>query len=319
MNTQAVKSTRSIQYPWGATCPVHWPKAYAVVALKAWNQHFSNQLIQQLARYCPNIELMESGELLLDLTAQQRHYNSPVHMLKQMIAQLPSKGEIKVGLAGDALAAFLAVRQDKATTLRIVPAWDAQRVLSNMPLSVLDTLVSGVSGFLAQYGLRKISDIQSVPSAYLTNRFGEMGKALVLLAQGKSVPRTLWDKQPPVELSIGQAASKAKQLDIQALLIYRDKLNQQLSKRHYIAGQMMVELHTQQGQVQQWLESDHQSADWSAKLEKRKAKLIGGVVCYRLVAREICAQRIQGELFADVSPWHGQTSNIFNPTYRALA
>jgi|GEM_PF-4743079 len=303
MNTQTVKSTRSIQYPWGATCPVHWPKAYAVVALKAWNQHFSTQLIQQLARYCPNIELMESGELLLDLTAQQRHYNSPVHMLKQMLAALPNSDEIKVGLAGDALAAFLAVRQDTPKVLRIVPAWDALRVLSRMSLSSLDYLVSGVSSFLAQYGLRTIGDIQSVPSTYLTNRFGEMGKALVLLAQGKNVPRILWDKQPPVELSIGQAASKAKSLDIQALLLYRDKLTQQLSKRHYVAGQMMVELHTQEGQVQQWLEGDHQSVDWHAKLEKRKAKLIGGVVCYRLVAREICAERIQGELFADVSPW----------------
>lgn len=318
MNTPAIQS-RSIQYPWGATCPVHWPKAYAVIALKAWNQHFSTQLIQALARYCPNIELMESGELLLDLTAQQRHYNSPVHMLKKMMDQLPNKDEIKVGLAGDALAAFLAVRQDTSKVLRIVPAWDAQRVLSSMPLTVLDNLVSGVSGFLAQYGLRKISDIQSVPSTYLTNRFGEMGKALVLLAQGKSVPRTLWDKQPPVELSIGQAASKAKQLDIQALLMYRDKLNQQLSKRHYVAGQMMVELHTQEGQVQQWLENDHQSADWPAKLEKRKAKLIGGVVCYRLVAREVCAQRIQGELFADVSPWHSQASNTSSQSYQALA
>lgn len=310
MNTQTIKSTqfpalksRAIQYPWGATCPVHWPKAYAVVALNAWNQHFSNQLVQHLARYCPNIELMESGELLLDLTAQQRHYNSPVHMLTQMLAQLPNSDEIKVGLAGDALAAFLAVRQDTDKVLRIVPAWDALRVLSSMPLTTLDYLVSGVSSFLAQYGLRTVGEIQSVPSSYLTNRFGEMGKALVLLAQGKAVPRSLWDKQPPVEVSIGQAASKAKSLDIKALLMYRDKLTQQLSKRHYVAGQMMVELHMQEGQVQQWLEDDHLSVDWHTKLEKRGAKLIGGVVCYRLVAREICAERIQGELFADVSPW----------------
>lgn len=316
MNKISVKS-RAVQYPWGATCPVHWPKAYAVIALQAWNQHFSNQIIQYLARYCPNIELMETGELLLDLTAQQKFYNSPVQMMQQLIQGLPNNmsKEVKVGLAGDALAAFLAVRQSGGDALRIVPAWDAERVLSDMPLTTLDYLVSGVSEFLIKYGLRKISDIRTVPSSYLTNRFGEMGKALVLLAQGKPVPRHLWDKQPPVELSIGQSACKAKSLDVKALLLYRDKLNQQLAKRHYEAGQMMVELHSSEGDVQHWLDTEHWSTDWQSKLEKRKANLIGGVVCYRLVAREIRTQRIQGELFADVSPWQQKDDMDAPATY----
>lgn len=297
---------RPIQYPWGATCPVYWPKAYAVLALQAWDQHFSNQIIQHLARFCPNIELMESGELLLDLTAQQRRYNSPVQMMQQLMAGLPAdiQAQLKVGLAGDALAAFLAVRLQQSSPLRIVPAWDALRVLSALPLQTLDYLVSGVSEFLAQYGLRTIGDIAKVPATYLTNRFGEMGKALVLLSQGKAVPRTLWDKQPPVELSIGHSARKAKEIDVNALLLYRDKLNQQLNRRRLEAGQMMVELHNESGHIEHWLEGERSDDDWSNRLKKRASnRLIGGVVCYRLVAREIRPQRIQGELFADITPW----------------
>lgn len=292
---------RSVQYPWGATCPVYWPKAYAVLKLQGWNTHFTTEAVQQLARSCPDIELLESGELLLNITHQQRAYNSPVHMLHQLIASLSSllNSHLKVGLAGDALAAFLAVRQlsahrlDETPSIAIVPAWDAQRVLQAMPLAALDGLLSGAADYLQQYGLQTVADVQAVPSAYLSNRYGDMGRAIVLLSQGKAVPRHLWDAQPPVEFSTGSIAPHGKLLNHKTLGDMHERLQQQLAKRAYEAGQVVLELHSLNGGVRR---HDVTGDLISKSVEEAESNI---VLC-RLIAREISPQRVQGELFADI-------------------
>ena len=301
MSVRRTVQQRTVQYPWGATCPVYWPKAYAVLRLKGWDTHFTPNLISQLGRYCPNIELMETGELLLDITLQQRDYNSPVQMMRQILDGLGEslRHNLAIGLAGDALAAFLTVRQQQASLLNIVPAWDADRVLSRMPLQSLDTILSGVSGFLAQYELKSVADVQQLPSSYLTHRFGDMGKAIVLLSQNKTIPRSLWDTKPPVELGAGLVWNRAKPMDIAQLTQQKQRLEQKLAKRHYEAGQLIVEFYSADQSTEKLLLAHFDESNWQNSIQPFLREHRQAFCGFRLVAREIQAQRVQGELFAE--------------------
>lgn len=288
------KVQRPVQYPWGSTCPLNWPKAYAVVVATGWNSRLDETALDVMATICPEIELLESGEVLLNLSRQQRRFGSPVRLVEELKQALEQQGTEKfsIGLAFDPLAALLAARVKRDKVIRIIPAWDAERVMASFPVEELDALLTGVSSYLAQYGYRQLGDLQAMPGQYLTGRYGEMGRALLLLAKGKAVPRHLWHKQIPVLLGDGGLlpdSNAAAWPDIARK--YQERLESQLDRLGYCGNEWELSIKTPKMERFCLVPQVEQLELYA---QERK-------VLVRWLVRRIQPVRVQGELFGEAA------------------
>ncbi|MGM0564505.1 MAG: hypothetical protein ACQES2_09250 [Pseudomonadota bacterium] len=204
---QSNQQQRPVQYPWGTQCPLRWPKVFLVARVPD-----STRALEAVSPVFPNYEILASGEILFDLTRQQRAFRSPVQMGHALMTHLRESFPgadgmtLSAGLAADAFTGLYAARlcQDD---LQLVPAWDARRVLSSAPVEHLDGLITGVSTLLREMGYRQLGDLSRQREPVLTQRYGELGRAVHLLAKGQSVPRQYWYLSPPRLLAVAGRVS----------------------------------------------------------------------------------------------------------------
>lgn len=173
--------------PWAAaqaarpgTCHVHArPAHYAAVA---------EALLAALAEVSPEAALAGHGEVLLDLTGYQAYYRHDPLRIGQLLQEraLAACGlTVAVGIGGDPTTARWAARQAGPDCPAIVSPDQAAARLAPVTLSELCGAGPGIVSFLAAHGVATCGDLHRVPVGLLTARFGNLGRRLWLMAQGR--------------------------------------------------------------------------------------------------------------------------------------
>lgn len=157
-------------------CPSN-PKRYAAV---------STQIMDLLYQKVPDMEIFSIDEAFLDVTAYQTLYGSPPtigRMLQQAIFDqtgIPSS----VGVSGDKTTAKFAAKLQKPNGFSVIYPWEAKHRLSTVPVTELCGIGSGISRFLARYGIVYCGDMQKMPIGVIAKRFGNLGRRLWYMCQG---------------------------------------------------------------------------------------------------------------------------------------
>ncbi|WOG29441.1 DNA polymerase IV [Endozoicomonas sp. 8E] len=164
----------------------------------------SSSIMAALESITPEIEVFSVDEAFLDLTGCQSLYDCPVAEIGRRIKACVFEASgllCSVGISGDKSTAKWAAKQQKPDGLTIVHPYQARETLSNVLVTDLCGVGSGIGRYLAQYGVHRCGDMQKVPISVLGNRFGNLGKRIWLMAQGMD-PEPL-HKEVGVPQSIG--------------------------------------------------------------------------------------------------------------------
>ena len=148
----------------------------------------SRAIMQSLEVITPDLEIFSVDEAFLDLSHCQRlyHYN-PWHigkLIKQVVFDC-SGLLCSVGLSGERTTAKWAAKQMKPNGLTVIRPELAGQALADLAVTDLCGINKGIGRFLAQYGVYRCADMQKIPISVLGQRFGNPGRRIWLMAQGK--------------------------------------------------------------------------------------------------------------------------------------
>lgn len=159
----------------------------------------STVIMKSLQSITPDIEVYSVDEAFLDLTHCQGLYDGPEHigrLIKNAISNASGLTS-SVGVSGDKTTAKFAAKLNKPDGLTLIAPWDAEARLADELVTELSGVSTGIGGFLAKYGVYKCGDMKKLPIGILAQRFGNPGRRIWLMAQGKDPePITTTVKDP---------------------------------------------------------------------------------------------------------------------------
>lgn len=148
----------------------------------------SRCIMAALEAITPDIEIFSVDEAFLDLTRCQRYWQATPRTLGRRIKQAVFEASgllCSVGISGDKTTAKWAAKQEKPDGLTVVAPWEAERRLAPESVTELCGISSGISRFLAAYGVVICGDMKTLPISVLGRRFGNPGRRIWLMAQGR--------------------------------------------------------------------------------------------------------------------------------------
>ncbi len=199
------------------------PKVYAAV---------STRIMLVLQDISPDIEVFSVDEAFLDVTHCQRLHGTPAYMARMMKRKIFAISGLlsSAGVAGDKTTAKFAAKLQKPDGLTIIPPWEARQRLANEPVTALCGIADGIGNFLAQYGAYRCGDVGELPIGILARRFGNLGRRIWLMCQGKD-PDTIHTRVPPPKSMGHGKVVPPNTRDNEVLLTYFRHMSEKLASR----------------------------------------------------------------------------------------
>lgn len=175
------------------------PERYAEVSTK---------IMRALGDVTPTLEVFSVDEAFLDLTRCQSLYArmSPTALgrwIKEVVFEA-SGLNCSVGLSGDKTTAKWAAKLIKPNGLTVVPPWESEARLAPVPVTDLCGVKAGVGGFLAQRGVAYCGEMKRMPISVLAQRYGNPGRRVWLMAQGKDPEPVITTVKDPKTIGHGK-------------------------------------------------------------------------------------------------------------------
>jgi DNA polymerase-4 len=173
------------------------PEVYAKV---------SASIMESLEAITPDIQIFSVDEAFLDVTHCQRLHGTPLHMAR-MAKDIIFKHTgllSSVGVSGDKTTAKYAAKLQKPDGLVVIPPWEAEERLASVPVTELCGVAEGIGSFLASHGVTRCGDMKRLPVSVLGKRFGNLGRRIWLMAQGKDPEPVHPDNSAPKSLGHGK-------------------------------------------------------------------------------------------------------------------
>jgi len=153
----------------------------------------SRAIMSSLEKITPDLEIFSVDEAFLDLSHCQRLYQHDPWRIGRLIKQTVFENSgllCSVGISGDRTTAKWAAKQQKPNGLTVIKPHLAGQAIANIPITDLCGVNKGIGRFLAQFGVYLCADMVKIPISVLGQRFGNPGKRIWLMAQGKD-PQTI--------------------------------------------------------------------------------------------------------------------------------
>ena len=106
----------------------------------------SSQLMHGLQKFTPDMEIFSVDEAFLDFTRCKRVYPDPVALapqIQQHVLQTTGAG-CSIGVSGDKTTAKYAAKLKKPHGITIIPPWEAEERLKNVPVTELCGIAKGI-------------------------------------------------------------------------------------------------------------------------------------------------------------------------------
>lgn len=231
-----------------ALCPglVRRPSRPAVYAA------VSTAIMAVLGRFTPDIEVFSVDEAFLDVSACQRLLGPPEAIARQVrdAVRRVSGLSCSVGVAGDKTCAKYAAGLHKPGGIGVIPPWEAADRLRDVPVEALCGIAGGIRAFLAERGVRVCGDMARLPISVLGRRFGDIGRRIWLIAQGRDPAKVVPTSRAAKSLGHGKVLPPGTRdtLVLRAYLaMLCDRLAGRLRAHRLVACVLQVSLLTGHG------------------------------------------------------------------------
>ena len=182
-------------------CPAH-PQRYAAI---------STDIMNALQDITPDIEIFSVDEAFLDVTHCQRLLGTPpriARLAKQKV--FDASGILcSIGISGDKTTAKFAAKLNKPDGLTVIPPWEAEERLRDVPVTELCGIARGIGGFLAEHGVHTCGDVKKLPISVLARRFGNPGRRIWYMCQGQDPAGLQLDVPAPKSIGHGKVVPPA--------------------------------------------------------------------------------------------------------------
>ncbi|MDH5602103.1 MAG: DNA polymerase IV, partial [Gammaproteobacteria bacterium] len=212
-------------------CPAR-PERYAAV---------SSSIMVALQDISPDVEVFSVDEAFLDVTHCQKLLGSPeqiARLVKQTVFE--ASGLLcSVGVSGDKTTAKYAAKQNKPNGLTVVPPWQANDYLKDVPVTDLCGIAKGIGRFLNDRQVYLCGDMVQLPIGELARRFGNPGKRIWYMCQGADPVAVETQVAPPKSIGHGKVippGTKDKNIILTYLLHMSEKVAARL-RRHQLKAQ----------------------------------------------------------------------------------
>ena len=273
------------------------PNRYAAV---------SSSIMAALSDISPTIEVYSVDEAFLDLTDCQSLYRGAVHigqLIKDTISNVSGLTS-SVGISGDKTTAKFAAKLNKPDGLTVIEPWNAEDRLADEDVTELSGINTGIGRFLAQYGIHKCGDMKKVPMSLVAKRFGNPGRRIWLMAQGKDPEPVITEVKDPKSIGHGKVMPPGTK-DKDVLLTYfqhmSEKVGLRLRRHQFQSDTFFIGVKTELG----WL---------STKAKLQNSTDDGGTIyeiCQEFVEKYYQNQQCRQVQVTALSPEHGKQQDLF--------
>jgi len=225
-------------------CPAR-PTVYAQV---------SSSIMTALYDISPDVEVFSVDEAFLDVTQCQSLHGTPEQMGQRVVDTVRAVSGLpcSVGVSGDKSTAKYAANLVKPNGLTVIPPWEVRARLANEPVTVLSGVGKGIAAFLAAHGAHTCGDVAQLPVSVLARRFGNMGRHIWLMCQGKDPDKVTTEIAAPKSLGHGKVVPPGT-CDKEVLLTYflhmSEKVGARLRRHALVAQRYFIGLRT----TEDWL------------------------------------------------------------------
>lgn len=220
-------------------CPAR-PERYAAI---------SSSIMFALQDITPDIEVFSVDEAFLDVTHCQKLLGSPEHIAKLVKQTVFAASGLlcSVGISGDKTTAKYAAKQHKPNGLTVVPPWQANDYLKNVPVTDLCGIAKGIGRFLNERQVYVCGDMAQLPIGELARRFGNPGKRIWYMCQGADPVQVETHVAEPKSIGHGKVIppnTKDKNIILTYLLHMSEKVAARLRRYNLKAQHFSISLRT---------------------------------------------------------------------------
>jgi DNA polymerase IV len=223
--------------------PAH-PERYAQV---------STRIMEALARITPDMEIFSVDEAFLDVTHCQRLLGTPQQIaqrVKQAVLEASDGMLCSVGASGDKTTAKYAAKLRKPNGLTLIPPARARETLGPLPVTELCGIANGIGRYLAERGVARCADMRRLPIGEIGRRFGNPGRRIWLMAQGRDPDPVHTDIAAPKSIGHGKVMppdTKSREVIEVFLLHMAVKVATRLRQHHFRACHFYIGLRVNSG------------------------------------------------------------------------
>ncbi len=215
----------------------------------------STKIMKALESITPNLEVYSVDEAFLDVTHCQSLLGLPLQiaqLVKDTVSNV-SGLTCSVGVSGDKTTAKYAAKLNKPDGLTEILPWEAEEILAPLLVTELSGINTGTANFLKQYGVVTCGDMKKIPISIPAKRFGNLGRRIWLMAQGKDPEPMQLSVKAPKTIGHGKVLPP-KTKDLPTILTYFqhmcEKVTSRLRLHHFKASHFYIGLKTEQGWLQ---------------------------------------------------------------------
>jgi len=226
----------------------------------------STNIMASLQSITPDLEVYSVDEAFLDVTHCQSLLGTPLQigqLVKNTISDISGLTS-SVGISGDKTTAKYAAKLNKPDGLTVIHPDEAEETLAPQHVTELSGINTGVARFLAQYGVINCGDMKQIPISIPAKRFGNLGRRMWLMAQGKDPEQIQTHVNAPKTIGHGKVMPPQTN-DLATILTYlqhmSEKVATRLRKHHFKASQFYIGLKTEQGWLQTKAKLNHATDD----------------------------------------------------------
>jgi DNA polymerase-4 len=207
----------------------------------------STNFLTALQDLTPEIEVFSVDEAFLEFTRCGYIYHSPDNIadkIKKVVFQA-SGLTCSVGISGDKSTAKFASKLNKPSGITIIPPWDAEKILAPYPVTDLCGVGYNIGEFLKKYHVLTCGNMKNIPISVLSNRFGNLGRKLWLMAQAKDPSVLVLNTAPVKSLSASKVLppnTTDKELVEQYFYYCCDKVASRLRQSKLFAKRVTVDI-----------------------------------------------------------------------------
>ena len=146
----------------------------------------STNIMRILHNITPDIQIYSVDEAFLEVTNCMKIYkdiNTVVYKIKDLIYSYENLQMFNRVSYSKSLAKF-ASKLNKPDGITFISKSNFHQYLDNAPIDKLCGVSKGITKFLNDHGVYKCSDMKDIPISILSNRFGNIGKKIWLMANG---------------------------------------------------------------------------------------------------------------------------------------
>ena len=282
----------------------------------------SSAIMAALQGITPDVEVFSIDEAFLDITHCQRLLGTPEAIgreVKRLVFEV-SGLHCSVGVSGDKTTAKWAAKQQKPDGLTVVPPWLAEERLHEVAVTELCGIANGIGTWLAERGVHRCGDMKRLPVGELGRRFGNLGRRIWLMAQGRDPSPVETRIAAPKSVGHGKVMPPGTRSP-EPILNYLDhmsfKVGTRLRRHNMVAQTFFIGLRTEQG----WLGGHYQlpqPSDDGGEIFRLARRMLSehwqgqAVGQVQITAQDPRPAQGQLELFGETAPPTGRGNEVMD-------